>query len=277
MFLAHKNDHKGMHFPLEQLDKTKVLVNVEQPFMVSNICPHQNSIISTVPGQGNRVCPYHNWSFTQEGIPVTSGRTIHYCKNETPLEKFPVHTFNNLLFSNPVNCSELDFLDLSNMELVEQRVDVVDADPTTIMDLFLDVDHIQTVHLGVYERIGIPKIDNVLWTYFDWGSLQLVKHDDVVKAAWLAVYPGTMIEWQPGAMFITVCTPDSEKTKVSVFKYKDTRYNDKNWQINSDTWEIAFSQDKHQSESIVRFSDINNHLEESKIHFRSWLQENGIN
>jgi phenylpropionate dioxygenase-like ring-hydroxylating dioxygenase large terminal subunit len=267
MFLAHKNDHKGMHFPLEQLDKTKVLVNVEQPFMVSNICPHQNSIISTVPGQGNRVCPYHNWSFTQEGIPVTSGRTIHYCKNETPLEKFPVHTFNNLLFSNPVNCSELDFLDLSNMELVEQRVDVVDADPTTIMDLFLDVDHIQTVHLGVYERIGIPKIDNVLWTYFDWGSLQLVKHDDVVKAAWLAVYPGTMIEWQPGAMFVTVINPCK---KVHVFKYRDNNFNLDSWKLNEDVWETAWQQDRNQAELIVNVDSKN--LEESKKHFRYFME-----
>ena len=86
-----------------------------------------------------------------------------------------------------------------------------------------------------------------------------------------------MIEWQPGAMFITVCIPNDTSTKLAVFKYKDTRYSNTNWEINSSTWETAFSQDKHQAESIANFSNFNPHLEECKIHFRSWLQENGTN
>jgi hypothetical protein len=179
------------------------------------------------------------------------------------------------------------------MQLVEERTDIVNSDFKHVIDVFVDIDHIPTVHEGVYDKMGITGDTQVEWLYYQWGNLQLISNssgldpeyketllgieEEKLTAFWLTVYPYSMIEWQPGAMFITVCVPNGNKTNVVVFKYRDTRYSDKNWEINSSTWEMAFSQDKHQAESIVNFSDFNLHLEESKIHFRSWLQENGIN
>jgi phenylpropionate dioxygenase-like ring-hydroxylating dioxygenase large terminal subunit len=268
MFLAHSNEvQDNCYKPLAQYNKKDVLVNDAGVFSVkSNVCPHQLSLLSTEPGTGARVCPYHNWAFDISGNPLSSGRTSHYCQNTRPLSTVDAFQFKNMLFDRVVDCKELHWLDLSKMQLKEQRIDIVKADPKIIMDVFLDVDHIQAVHLGVYDLIDLPSIEAVQWHYYDWGSLQLVAKGEEYGAAWLAVYPGTMIEWQPGALFVTVAQPCVDGAKVHVFKYSDS---ETDWTLNEKVWETAWAQDKSQAELIAGFTQHN--LEESKKHFRSWL------
>jgi hypothetical protein len=79
-----------------------------------------------------------------------------------------------------------------------------------------------------------------------------------------------MIEWQQGALFITVATACVGGANVQVFKYSDT---EDSWQINEEVWETAWAQDKELAERIVSFG--NKNLEESKQHFRNWLKSNG--
>jgi hypothetical protein len=160
-------------------------------------------------------------------------------------------------------------VDLTNLVLVEGRVDIVNASPNIIMDLFLDVDHIQTVHVGVYDLVGIHNTD-VEWKYYNNGSVQTVKEG----ARWIAVYPNTMIEWQKGSMFITVAIPSGEYSNVYVFKYMDKNYLD-DWKLNESVWETAWSQDKNQAELLTEFAQRN--LEQQKIHFRDFLKYNGTN
>ena len=153
--------------------------------------------------------------------------------------------------------------------------------------MFLDVDHIPVVHKSVYDDVGIGT--DVTWHYYNWGSIQSVEKSteyskefaDSLKdmqpqrlaAFWITVYPYTTIEWQPGAMFVNVCVPRGELTDVCVFKYRDTRYSCKNWDINSTIWETAWLQDRQQAESIINRSMFTPHLEASKIHFRDWDQQ----
>ncbi len=265
MFLNHKNDLKNNSYrPVAQLENKFVITDLLK--LVANVCPHQNSLISLTPGSGVRVCPYHSWSFDLEGQPLTSGRTEHYCKNTTPLDNKEIYEWNNLLFDVPVDC-DLTF-DFKSMELVEQRIDQVRADPKIIMDLFLDVDHIVGVHRGVYDQIGLKNITEVQWKYYDWGSIQLVPKDNAIGAAWIAVYPGTMIEWQPGALFITVAKSTDLGSDVHVFKYRDANYTSTDWELNESVWETAWAQDRSQAEIIVQLPT--KHLEESKQHFRKW-------
>jgi hypothetical protein len=139
------------------------------------------------------------------------------------------------------------------------------------MDLFLDVDHIELVHAGVYDKINMPDIRKVDWHYYNWGSLQLVPNDAGYGAAWLAVYPNTMIEWQKGAVFITVANDlGNGSSDVIVYKYRDKNSSNTEWDLNSDIWETAWFQDKQQAELIAEFN--NDYLEESKQHFRMFLQ-----
>lgn len=271
MFLAHTNDLKDKKFiPLAQLKNLEVLVNNNGFKLVSNVCPHQGSIISRTFGTSNiRVCPYHSWSFDLNGKPVASGRTVKHCQNSEYLANRPVFEFLNLLFDRNITVPELDWLDLGYMHLVEQRVDEVAASQYQIMDLFLDVDHIETVHAGVYDQIGISNINDVTWSFYNWGNLQIVNTDGENKAAWLAVYPGTMIEWQKGALFVTVAEYINDRySKVHVFKYKDSRHEDI-WNLNERVWETAWAQDKEQASLLTEFTSKN--LEESKKHFRNWL------
>ena len=266
MFLSHKASISPKSYQvLDQFNKEKVLINSDDVCLVSNICPHQQSLISTKNGVGNRVCPYHNWSFTLEGYPITSGRTEQYCKNLQPLATDRVYEWNSLLFTTHVDFDITHKFD--NMVLMESRIDVVKANYKNVVDLFLDVDHIQTVHSGVYDMIGITDTD-VEWKYYKNGSTQHVKQG----AVWMAVYPYTMIEWQQGSLFITVAVPNGNNSNVHVFKYMDMD-SSAMWELNEDVWETAWAQDKKQAELIKGFALHN--LEQSKLHYRDFLKSYG--
>jgi len=268
MFLAHKTALTPNSYQvLNQFNKKKVLVNSHRFSLVSNICPHQQSLISTENGIGNRICPYHNWSFTLDGHPKTSGRTEYYCKNNNPLSSEPVYEWNSLLFSTPVDFEITEKFD--DLILIENRVDIVKADYRNVMDLFLDVDHIQGVHTGVYDMIGITNT-NVNWKYYNNGSVQNVPQG----AVWIAIYPYTMIEWQQGSLFVTVALPYENYSKVHVFKYVDIK-SASSWKLNEHVWETAWAQDKMQAELITTFNKHN--LEPQKIHYRDFLHSNGTN
>jgi hypothetical protein len=176
----------------------------------------------------------------------------------------------NFLFDVPVNLPKLDFLYNDYLELTEYRVDKVNAPSEVIVDLFLDVSHIPIVHKGVYEKIGIDHTLRVKWLYSDNSSLQLIycNDDTTYKAAWLTLYPGTMIEWQQGAVFVTITENTNDGSNVHVFKYRDTRCNDDVWNLNEDIWETAWKQDKDQAELIDGINVDN--LEESKQHYSDW-------
>jgi phenylpropionate dioxygenase-like ring-hydroxylating dioxygenase large terminal subunit len=177
MFLCHVNDVKlNSYLVLKQFNSKKVIVKTNDGYkLVSNVCPHQQSLLTTCNGRGGRVCPYHGWSFDIDGNNLGSGTTTN-CSNDIPLETEPVYEWNNLLFSAPV---DYDYQhDLSNMELVETRVDTVHADYRNVVDLFLDVDHIPLIHKGVYEEIGLSNITSVNWEFFSNGSMQFVERKD---------------------------------------------------------------------------------------------------
>lgn len=271
MFIGHVNDiQKNEYIPLKQFNNRKVISNSNGIHLISNVCPHQKSLLSSEKGSGARVCPYHGWSFDIAGNPLGSGLTA--CKNTKVLETETVYQWNNLLFTQPIEIPEADFINTDYMELVETRVDHVKASANNIMDLFLDVDHIELVHAGVYDELGMPDIREVDWHYYNWGSLQLVPGPNGYGAAWIAAYPNTMIEWQLGAMFITVAKDlGNGSSDVVVYKYRDTSCTIDFWETNSSIWETAWHQDKSQAELLTEFNQ--DYLEPAKQHFRNYLSD----
>ena len=275
MYLGHTNDLKLDEYTvLKQCNNRNVLVNSDGYKLVSNVCPHQESLISKCNGVGKRTCPYHGWTFQSDGTNLGSGTS--QCKNTTPLDSNDTYIWNNLVFSKPFN---IDYnVNLEHMQLVEQRVDSVASDYRNIVDLFLDVEHIPLIHRNVYDTIGLSKIQAVDWRYFDGGSLQivdrnsnsfdqhLIESERQASAFWLCVYPNTMIEYQPGSLFVTVATSTNE---VIVYKYRDTRYSDESYTINNTVWETAWQQDKEQAEMITVFTSKN--LCDAKKHYRMSL------
>jgi phenylpropionate dioxygenase-like ring-hydroxylating dioxygenase large terminal subunit len=296
MFICHTNDFsKNKEWRVYPHAKNlSITCNDNSIVAVSNICTHQGSYLSGTTGVGNRQCPYHGWAFSNSGVPIHSGNTIE-CKNNKPLETQSLFHWNNFMFTSKFDTNgieeKLNFIQTNKLKLVEFRVDTVKANWNHIVNLFLDVEHIPVVHPGVYERINAPKVSDIDWTYFNEGSLQLVPNiktendynqtlleDDSfapASAAWLTIYPYTMIEWQHGAWFITVCNPLSDSfTEVSVYKYRDVRYSDTNWAINEDVWETAWSQDKAQAELLTNSYNKEN-LDFQKKHFLDWMKNNG--
>ena len=88
----------------------------------------------------------------------------------------------------------------------------------------------------------------------------------------MAVYPGTMIEWQPGALFVTIAHSIDETTsRVQVYKYKDNRYWEEAWAANERVWETAWAQDRELAEAIV-YPAVEN-LDKLKQHYMVWKQD----
>jgi choline monooxygenase len=196
-------------------------------------------------------CPYHGLKFNSLGE----------CDNARyHLASKPVAIQHGMIFTEVV---AFDFpIDLSHMTLVEQRVDNVKCTPSIVLDVFLDIDHIPVAHPGVYDAIDITDISKIDCDVFDGGSYQRVPADndahmiDADKqyglgAMWVTLYPNITIEWQPGALFVNVALTKGEYTDVVVYKYRDTRYNDDSWTLNSDVWETAWAQDRELCERIV--------------------------
>lgn len=297
MFLAHKGDlTMGQWRVLEQRQGQLVLVNDQGRYYTqSNICPHQGSRLRSNQGEiGSVSCPYHGWSWNQDGQPRGSGTVgknpgSTVCRNVHPLETKAVYEWSGFLFDQPVP-AELDIS--GDYQLVEYRQDQVKSSLVPIMDIFLDIDHIPIVHTGVYDQINVPRVDNIVWQNWEGGSIQMVPgvpDSDPVwqqfvkdrglthSAAWLALYPGTMFEWQPGAVFVMVNEPITDReTRCHIFKYRDHNYPEDNWKINESVWELAWQQDCEQSERMEPGwrSASESNLDQEKLRWRRWFFNN---
>lgn len=270
MFLALAQDlDNNTVKPLAQYNKNLCLSRTDQYRLISNICPHQNSRIAC-DITDRLQCPYHALEYTLQGQGIGHKFELH---------SRPCYQNQTMLFEQPVDC---EFpVTTEFMTLVTHREDIVRASPDIIMDVFLDVEHIPTAHRGVYDNIGITSFSNLKFKYFTQGSLQVVPiqgmtnriHPDDLQyqmsACWMAVYPGTMIEWQPGALFVTVAMPDPQGSKVQVYKYRDTRYSMMDWSRNTVVWETAWEQDRALSEGIVDLAQEN--IDDLKQHHRDWM------
>lgn len=289
MFLNYRKDLNLNQWQVYPQNPNYAVTNVNGEIkLVSNVCKHQGSRLAGMQGRNERSCPFHGWRYTAAGEPAES--TITPCKNAGALATAPVYIVNDFVFAAPVELDELNFINNNNLILVENRVDQVRAHWKHIVNLFLDVDHIPVVHPGVYDEIGTANIANIAWHYKENASIQLVPRvavdteytqtllpEDLASAysaAWATVFPYTMMEWQPGAWFITVCVPVNDNlTQVNVYKYRDTRYTDLNWSINNRVWETAWRQDCNQAEQMTNFEIPDSNLEEQKLHFRRWLNQ----
>lgn len=291
MFIGHKSELTNCTWKvLPQYGNTKTLCqDADGYFIQSNICTHQGSLIRAGTGTGNPVCPYHAMSWDFKGTPKANGTVGHhggqYCTNDTPLKNTEVYEWEGFLFASPV-----DFPDAGiegDYKLEEYRVDIIQADTTPSMDLFLDVDHIPVVHPQLYSQINIPTVADVRWAFAENSSIQYVPFDnsdnqwgDLLNkepmwgAIWLAVYPNVMFEWQPGAVFVMQLEEVKEgHSKCHVWKYRDYSYSEQVYNTSQQIWETAWSQDKAQAEKLqagykfVKWPK----LEPAKQHYRQFL------
>ena len=296
MFLGHTSEVDNGHWKvLPHMGNTKTLVNDNGAFALQhNICLHQGSRLRQGTGQGlNVICPYHAWSWNRHGSPLGSGTVGHSagtkkCANTESLPTATAHNWSGFLFEHAV---PLDHIDISgDYELVEYRQDTVPASFVAIMDLFLDIDHIPVVHPELYAAIDIPTAKQIQWKSWPGGSVQYVdtlegsnpewaalsaQKKTPYGALWVAQYPYTQFEWQPGAVFVQVNQPVSDTETVShVFKYRDRNYSEQNWQINQQVWETAWEQDRAQAALLEPgWRSHTNKLEPEKVTYRQYLHQ----
>jgi len=270
MFLSLTQDIPSNHaVPLEQYDHHWCLVNNNGKFeLVSNICPHQNAKLC-VTATEQFVCGYHGKTFDICGTGVNTALKL---PTKTVYSVDALLLDQSLPISIPCN--------LEYMRLQEYRKDFVRSSPDIIMDVFLDIEHIDHAHAGLYDQKGLDTLEQVEVSVFSNGSAQSVISDRAtyaidadkeigLAAYWLAIYPYTMIEWQPGALYVTVANKISDASScVHVFKYYDTRYDTSVVEFNNKVWETAWSQDRRLSESVVAMPT--QHLSQLKQHYFDW-------
>jgi len=273
MFLGLTQDYRpNSATPLGQYKQHQLLVNNQGDFsLMTNVCPHQGSMI-TQCRTSQLQCPYHGWKFGLDG----QGQD-----NQGRLDQHQIFTVNDMLLSEAIDF--VPTMPLKHMTLMKHRTDLVEASVDAIMDVFLDIDHISVAHAGVYDPIGLSRFGDIRIETFDQGSLQTVPaqqpphiltedHVRNIGAMWLAIYPGTMIEWQPGALFVTVATNlDYKHSSVEVYKYRDVRYSQQTWTTNQQVWEKAWSQDRELSRNIVNLCM--DPEEPLKRHHRAWIND----
>ena len=255
MFLGHINelgDKDSKRWKTVEYDKSRIVVNNKGNYSIrSNVCPHQHSLIKTTVMGDNiaSVCPYHGWSWDEDGNPKGNGTVGHaphssQCKNTQPLKDDPIYLWNGFMFTAGVGFYDLDIS--GNYK--------IDANIVPIMDLFLDVDHIPVVHPKVYDKIDIPRVDHVQWRTSYMSSAQIVKDTKgKLGALWVALYqsPNVMFEWQPGAVFVMVNEQITDSvTQCHIYKYKDINKPNKLWKLNEEVWEEAWQQDREQAELL---------------------------
>jgi len=270
MFLALKQDIPlDTVTPLVQYDNKVSIANTGDFYLVSNVCPHQNSKIAKCATQ-HLQCPYHGLQFDLGGNGIN---------NNHKLQTWKTYANQTMLFNQDVTYTFP--IDTQYMKLAQHRADYVKASSSVIMDVFLDIKHIPVAHQGVYDQIGIRDVSELKCNTFKNGSVQLVPGQDInyqipedqaygLGACWMAVYPGTMIEWQPGAMFITLAVDVDQGSRVQIYKYQDTRYDSEVFKLNNHVWETAWAQDRELSEMIVAPALSN--LDALKQHYRDWMQ-----
>jgi phenylpropionate dioxygenase-like ring-hydroxylating dioxygenase large terminal subunit len=277
MFLSLINDLKnGEARPINQFQNKKFLLNSDSGYKIgSNVCPHHASKIIKEK-TNNLMCQFHGWSWNTKGEPTGAGYT-EICNNKR-LHLTDAYEHQGLIFDIKTEIPELP-VNFDTFELVEFRTDRLKVDnPMHIMNVFLDVDHIPLVHKDVYTKMGIISKPTIQWEYFEGGNVQKVynsENPNELIFMWLSIYPYTMIEWQPGSVFITDCfnTTDGH-TEVAVYKYKDVFQSSEEYDINQSTWETAWGQDKFQSEQMVAiYPEL---FEDQKLHYLNWATKNGI-
>lgn len=290
MFLGHINDLQDNEWKvLPHLKRWTLHRNKGKYSLLSNVCPHQGSLFKGTQGKNARLCPYHGWSFDNEGKPMGSGTTDYWCKNEHPLATKDVFIWNNFIFSEPPDLPEYDFLNTEHLTLGNFRVDTVKANYKDIYSIFLDIDHLPVVHPKVYDQL---QTTNVEWSIREKSNIQLAPNNhqyesDYTKsmfledrerkygAAWFAVYPYTTVEYFPGAWINCVFLPMSEnETAISVYQYRDKRYSEENWRLNLEIWEKAWEQDNEQA-TLIDPTFKPTLLEPAKAHYLDWINKNG--
>lgn len=270
MLLSLVNDLKpGEARPLVQYQNKKFLLNNNGSYKIGdNVCPHQSSRIIS-ERTDHLVCQYHAWSWDSNGNPTGAGST-RLCNNRR-LSMIDAFEHQGLIFNKTIELPQFP-ISFEHFELKEHRVDRVQvSNPMQVMNVFLDVDHIPVVHHRVYESMGVIGEPDVEWEYFKNGSMQKVYHSQDPSRPlifmWLAIYPYTMIEWQPGSLFITDCfSNDNGHTDVVVYKYQE--YFSENYELNQSVWETAWKQDRFQAEQMVSVNSAM--FEEQKLHYLKW-------
>lgn len=297
MFLAHKNElQENDWMVLPQSNETKTLVKKESGYELQhNLCLHQGAKLRTGRGSGTEVtCPYHAWSWDRDGAPVSSGTTGHSkgsikCENSQNIPAMRPSEWSGFLFETPV---QLGIDVAGDYRLEEYRKDTVDVNFIPLINHFLDVDHFPSSYADLYSQIDIPDAKNVEWRTWQGGSAQLVRGapgtnaewnknlngPTTYNAVWLALYPFTMVEWHPGAMFVVVNQPlDENKTATHIFKYRDHNYNEANWKINEQVWEAAWKKDCELAlmlEPGWRFHT--NNLDQEKAALKAFIEKSGL-
>ncbi|MDC3345944.1 aromatic ring-hydroxylating dioxygenase subunit alpha [Schleiferiaceae bacterium] len=162
-----------------------------------NICSHRHSIIQT-ERKGNRplMCPYHGWTYDQNGVPrgIPKKPLFNFTENELnclKLDQFSVESCGQLIFVNisTQHSSLLDYLGVYYEKLAlmsdnfGRRVDensmVIEANWKILVENTLESYHVNLVHSDTFKNLGTDGLKFEFDNYHSsWITDLKMKEDD---------------------------------------------------------------------------------------------------
>ncbi|GAB3902978.1 aromatic ring-hydroxylating oxygenase subunit alpha [Mucilaginibacter boryungensis] len=179
---------------------TPVLVqNIKGEIMAFlNVCSHRFSILQQ-EASGNRplVCPYHGWSYNQDGIPTGIPKKPlfqNFSSNELcelSLKSYQISFCGNLCFVNLSNSkhslndylgdyfNELEDLSLSTQEMIDINQLDIKANWKIIVENTLESYHVGLIHTNTFKKLGASGLNfNFTSFHSSWDADLLIKRTD---------------------------------------------------------------------------------------------------
>lgn len=234
----------GDHRPVTLDDGQELILtrSAKGPEVLVNACRHRQATIVTEPGNSRHIqCPFHRWTYAHDGTLLGAPHfPVNPCRN---LFKIPTSSWNGLVLAGPAPVardlaqwgagSVFDFSRYSYHSSAELKCN---QNWKTFIEVYLDLYHVSVIHKGLG---GFVTCENLGWTMGEFFSVQTVGLQDLTKvltpvygawqdavraahpvlprdgAVWLFYYPGLMLEWNPGAIIVSVLCPQTPRTTLN--------------------------------------------------------------
>jgi choline monooxygenase len=209
-----------------------------------NACRHRQAAMVTEPGNSRTIqCPFHRWTYAMDGKILAAPHFPQKpCRN---LFSVPFSSWNGLILAGPAPVAR-DLAEWGDGELFSfeghkfhKTVDMeCRQNWKTFVEVYLDLYHVAPFHPGLS---GFITCDDLRWDSGEFFTVQTVGlqkdlsrakspaygrwQDKVLEAfrgrmpdkgaVWAFYYPNFMLEWNPGALMVSVLRPVSPSSTMN--------------------------------------------------------------
>ena len=271
--LAHSSSIKNGNFTTPQYILHKNETSVD---LMSRFCPHRMyplADIGTITN-GNHVCGFHGFEWTNNGIPVNNNKNIHCGKAVVGKSGLVLQNF-----IEPNHHWVDDLANETNLEYSHICQGSSKGSWLWMMEIQADLLHIRPGEDVVHPWLSsIENLEEVNMESGDGWVIQTCS-----TGWWLCIYPYTFIEWSKGCLGINYTVPDNLNSEfgftwVTQFYYDPSVSQSR--KVEFEKLEVVFNEDvtaiEAQQGPYFPLNTSQNRLEDHCVHFGNWVSANKI-